>query len=67
MYEANSHKFAQNKDLAEVLIKSTGKITSHEGFWGEWNPLILTRIRAELRHNSEEDEQVAAAITKQMK
>ena len=34
MYEANLNKFSQNKDLSDWLVKTTGRFTSSEGFWG---------------------------------
>lgn len=49
MYEANLHKFQQNKELREVLIATKGDIVYGTGFWDKWNSIIMTRIRAELR------------------
>lgn len=49
MYEANLHKFQQNKELREVLIATKGDIVYGTGFWDKWNGIIMTRIRAELR------------------
>lgn len=49
MYEANLHKFQQNKELRGVLIATKGDIVYGTGFWDKWNGIIMTRIRAELR------------------
>lgn len=66
MYEANYNKFTQNKELADTLIGTKGEIYFGTGFWGKWNGVVLTRIRAELR-NEKEDHEVAENMKKEMR
>ncbi len=66
MYQANLNKFAQNKDFAETLTNTKGKIEMGNGFWPKWNALILTRVRAELRQNGEQDALTIKQIEEQM-
>lgn len=66
MYEANHNKFSQNKELADTLTGTKGEIYFGEGFWGKWNGLILTRIRAELR-NGKDDDKTVEDIKQQMR
>jgi ribA/ribD-fused uncharacterized protein len=69
MYNGNLAKFQQNDDLRKLLIESgTGPIlfTMSTPFWNHWNDLIMQRIRAELRHNGEEDAHHAAQIRQAM-
>jgi hypothetical protein len=55
VHQANLNKFSQNKEFSDTLTQATGEVKIGNGFWPEWNALILTRVRAELRQNGEED------------
>ncbi|CAF1196692.1 unnamed protein product [Rotaria magnacalcarata] len=65
MYKGNLAKFQQNEDLRNALLSSANgsiRFTGSTSFWNHWNGLILERIRAELRQNSEGDVRRAVEI-----
>ena len=58
MYIANKAKFEQNEDLKQVLVTTKGPITAGGfAFWAKWNPILLERLREELREPSRRDEE----------
>lgn len=62
MYYANKCKIEQNPDCFEALLATRHPFT-HAGsgpFWDGWNPLLLERIREELRPDGSDSARVAA-------
>merc|ERR1712107_425078 len=51
MYRVVRAKFASNPDLQKELLATGSTKFGHPdaGFWGIWNPNIMTRLREELR------------------
>lgn len=62
MHQANLNKFAQNPEFMKTLVGTKGPIHMGNGFWPRWNARILTRIRAELRQNGEEDDMTIKTV-----
>eukprot|EP01010_Urceolus_cornutus_P001590 NODE_2144_length_628_cov_12.490501_g1688_i0.p1 GENE.NODE_2144_length_628_cov_12.490501_g1688_i0~~NODE_2144_length_628_cov_12.490501_g1688_i0.p1 ORF type:complete len:176 (-),score=58.77 NODE_2144_length_628_cov_12.490501_g1688_i0:101-577(-) len=56
MYKGNLAKFQQNEAFRAKLISTKGRIgASGFPFWVKWNPIILQRVREELRSDAERD------------
>uniref|UniRef100_A0A7S1NRY6 NADAR domain-containing protein n=1 Tax=Eutreptiella gymnastica TaxID=73025 RepID=A0A7S1NRY6_9EUGL len=67
MYQANLAKFAQNEDLRRGLLATQGPIKAFGfPFWVKWNPVILERIREELRDAADRNEPRLQALVQQM-
>merc|ERR1712232_842807 len=64
MYRANRAKFASNADLrADLLSTGNAKLAHPDaGFWGEWNALVMTRIREELRPEGERNQALLQSL-----
>ena len=63
MYQANFEKFSQNIEFRNELISTAGPIRAFGfPFWKVWNPIILRRIREELKPDSERDEKTLATL-----
>jgi len=67
MYRVTRAKFASNKDCQEELLATGCKAFGHHdaGFWGVWNPKIMTRLREELRPPEERVPHVLEALEKE--
>lgn len=62
MYYANKVKIQQNPDCLEALLATRHPFT-HAGsgpFWDYWNPMLLERIREEIRPDGSDSVRVAA-------
>eukprot|EP01063_Lacrimia_lanifica_P008487 TRINITY_DN1553_c0_g1_i1.p3 TRINITY_DN1553_c0_g1~~TRINITY_DN1553_c0_g1_i1.p3 ORF type:complete len:157 (+),score=34.76 TRINITY_DN1553_c0_g1_i1:46-516(+) len=67
MYEANKAKFEQNPKLAAELVASSGPIVAQGfPFWAQWNGVLLSRLREELRPVAERDLSALNAATAAM-
>jgi len=68
MYRASRVRYHQHPELQKELLKTGDKEIKHNdanGFWAEWNAKIQTRIREELKPESERNQLLLDALVKE--